>query len=258
MAQRIFDFHARLAPAPGALDRLTTALDAAGISRAALCAGGTITVERLSRQLVVGGHLTTDADNAAVIAACRGSGGRFTPFWFANPHRPAVVYEQAAGDVRGLEISPAVHGVPLTDDRIDDLVRVADAAGHPVYTVCLIRDGCGVRDLATLAARFPDTTFVLGHSGTGQLDVDAIEVIAPRDNILFETSGGYSVVLATALRRLGAGRLLFGTEFPLQHPEVELAKVRAVGPAPHEWTAIAWDNAHRVLGLEVPDAIDHL
>jgi uncharacterized protein len=250
MTQRLFDFHARLAPVPGAVEKLLAVLDASGIERAALCAGGTIDLLRLSRQLIEGGHVTTDPDNDAVLAACRGSGGRLVPFYFANPHRPPREYEKRAADFRGLEVSPAVHGVPLADPRTHDLVEVAAAAGHPVYAVCLIREGSGVRDLAALAARFPAATFVLGHSGTGNIDFDAVDVIAPVPNVLFETSGGYSSVLAEALRRLGAGRLLFGSEFPLQHPEVELAKFRAVGPAPRQWAQIAWHNAHRVLNLE--------
>jgi uncharacterized protein len=250
VAQRLFDFHARLAPVAGAAGKLLAVLDSAGIERAALCAGGTIDLVRLSRQLVEGGHVTTDPDNDAVLAACRGSGGRLVPFWFANPHRPAAEYDKRAADFRGLEVSPAVHGVPVDDRRTRELVEVAAAAGHPTYVVCLIRPGCGVRDLARLAAGFPAATFVLGHSGTGNIDFDAIEVIADRPNILFETSGGYSSVLAAALRRLGPERLLFGSEYPLQHPDVELAKFRAVGPAPADWARIAWQNAHRVLNLE--------
>lgn len=250
MRVSIFDFHARLVPVPGAEQSLLTVLDASGIDRAALCAGGTIDLRLLSRQLVQGGHVTTDPDNDAVLAACGRSGGRLVPFYFANPHRAVTAYREGVVDFRGLEISPAVHGVPLTDPRVRALVEVAAAAGHPVYVVCLIRAGCGVRDLARLARDFPGTAFVLGHSGTGNIDFDAVEVVAPHPNILIETSGGYSSVLVAALETLGAGRLLFGTEYPLQHPLVELAKFRAVGPTGAEWEQIAWSNALRLLGVE--------
>ncbi|WP_433831151.1 amidohydrolase family protein [Actinoplanes sp. CA-015351] len=256
MTQRLFDFHARLAPVAGAEEKLLATLGAAGISRAVVCAGGTIDLVQLSRQLVLGGHVTTDAGNDAVLAAARRSGGRLVPFWFANPHRPAEEYAKRATDFHGLELSPAVHGVPLDDPRTRGLVEVAAGQGHPVYVVCLIRQGCGVRDLAALAGDFPDTAFVLGHSGTGNIDFDAVEVVAPRPNILFETSGGYSSVLAAALRRLGSDRLLFGSEYPLQHPDVELAKFRTLDLPPADWARIAWDNAARVLNLEEPDDTD--
>jgi predicted TIM-barrel fold metal-dependent hydrolase len=246
----VFDFHARLAPRPGALDDLVATLDGCGIDRAVLAAGGTIDLSTLSRQLVDGGFVRTDPDNDAVLAACAASRGRFVPFFFANPHRPVTDYEKRAADFRGLEISPAVHGVPLTAARTDALVRAAVAVGHPVYVVCITRPGCGVADLVGLATAYPDATFVLGHTGIGNIDFHAVELIADRPNILVETSGGYSSVLATALRLLGPARLLFGSEYPLQHPDVELAKFDAVRIAADDWARIGWHNAHRILGLQ--------
>jgi predicted TIM-barrel fold metal-dependent hydrolase len=246
----VFDFHARLAPRAGALDRLLAVLDGCGIARAAVSAGGTIDPLRLSRQLVEGGHVESDPDNAAVLAACGRSGGRLVPFYFGNPHRPAERYAAAAADYRGLEISPAVHGVPLTDGRVADLVAAAGQAGHCVYTVCLAREGCQVGDLVKLAGRFPGLVFVLGHAGIGNIDYYAVELVAEQPNIMVETSGGYTSVLRAALDRLGAGRLLFGSEFPLQHPAVELAKYRAVEPTAGQWRQIVWQNADRLLGGE--------
>jgi len=245
-----FDFHARLAPVPGALPRLIAALDASGIDRALVAAGGTIALDRLARQLVEGGGVDTQPDNDAVLAACHESGGRLVPCYFANPYRPAGWYRKRATDFRALEISPAVHGVALADERVDELVAVAAEVGHPVYVVCLIRPGAGVADLVALARRYPDGVFVLGHSGTGNIDFHAVDLIAGVPNILFETSGGYSSVLAEALRRLGRERLLFGTEYPLQHPDVELAKYQAVPMSTVDWEWIGRRNAYRVLNLE--------
>lgn len=240
---QVFDFHVRLAPRPGAVERLLSTLDDCGIDRAAVAAGGTIDLRRLSRQLVEGGHVETDADNEAVLAAATASGGRLVPFWFANPHRPAAEYANRGRRFRGLEISPAVHGVPLTDPRTADLVAVAERLRHPVYLVCITRPGCEVADLVALARRHPGVRFVLGHSGVGNIDYHAVDLVAPVPNIWIETSGGYSGVLRDAIDVLGAERVLFGSEFPLQHPEVELAKYRAAGVGPREWGLIAWTNA---------------
>ncbi|MGV9310707.1 amidohydrolase family protein [Streptomyces sp. NPDC003691] len=246
--QPVLDFHVRLVPGPGSGERLLSALDDCGIAKAVVCAGGTIGLDRLSRQLVEGGHIESDADNDAVLDACRAAGGRLVPFFFANPHRPAAVYRSRAADFRGLEISPAVHGVGLTDPRVAGLVGTAAESGHPVYVVCLDRPGSGVADLVALARRFPSARFVLGHSGIGNIDFYALTLIQDEPNILLETSGGYTSVAAAALSRLGAGRVVFGSEYPLQHPSVELAKFRALRPSPGEWRQIAWDNAHGLLG----------
>src|SRR5205823_10417247 len=110
----VFDAHVRLAPRPTAAERLLHTLDAHGIERAAVAAGGLLELAQLSRQLVDGSYVTGDADNDAVLRAARRSPDRLTPVYFANPHAPARRYQERAGEFAGLEISPAVHGVPLT------------------------------------------------------------------------------------------------------------------------------------------------
>lgn len=249
-AQPVLDFHVRLAPRPGAGERLVSTLDECGLERAVVCAGGTIDLDRLSRQLIEGGHVESDADNDAVLATCVGTDGRLVPFFFANPHRPAEAYRSRAAEFRGLEVSPAVHGVSLTDPRVAELVGVAAEFDHSVYTVCLDRPGAGVADLVGLARGFRQVNFVLGHSGIGNIDFYALTLIRDEPNILLETSGGYTCVAEAAVNRLGAERVVFGSEYPLQHPSVELAKFQALRLPPEQWQQVAWDNAHRLLGEE--------
>lgn len=243
----VFDFHVRLAPRPGAAGRLLAVLDECKIDRAAVAAGGTIDLRRLSRQLIDGSYVTTSADNDAVLAACVASDGRLVPFFFANPHQPPSRYAEQGKAFRGVEISSAVHGVPLTDRRVAALIEVAEQLGHPVYVACISRSGCQVNDLVELAGRYPGVTFVLGHTGIGNIDYYAVDLVAPLPNIFVETSGGYSGVLLDAIDRLGAERVLFGSEFPLQHPAVEFAKYRAIDLPPAHWERIAWENAIHLL-----------
>ncbi|MQA79841.1 MAG: amidohydrolase family protein [Streptosporangiales bacterium] len=244
----IFDIHARLAPRPGAVDTLLATMDGCGIDRAAICSGGVIDLDRLARQIMTEGHIEDDADNDAVLEACSSTAGRLLPFFFGNPHRGERPYREQVTGFRGLEISPAVHGVPLTDERTMALVEVAATAGHPVYVVCIGRRGCGARDLVALAQTFPDTTFVLGHCGFIGIDVYSVDVVAPYPTILAETSGCYAGVAGVAIERLGADRVLLGTEYPLQHPDVELTKLRTLRLDADTWERITWRNACRLLG----------
>jgi predicted TIM-barrel fold metal-dependent hydrolase len=168
------------------------------------------------------------------------------PFYFANPHRDPSLYLSQAHDYYGVEISPAVHGVSLTDPRVVELVAVAASVGHPVYTVCLYRPGDTVADLVALARKFPSATFILGHLGVDLIDTYAVDLVSTVDNVLVETSGGYTVLLRTAYERLGPDRLLFGSEAPHQHPSVELAKFAALDLP--ETDRILWDNAYRLFG----------
>src|SRR5690349_17251090 len=111
LPDRVFDFHARLVPEPGAGARLLATMDAFGIQRAVVCAGGVLPLQRLAYQIHYGGGCTDSADNDGVRREVESSGSRLVPFFFGNPHAPVTEYAKDAALFNGLEISPAVQGV---------------------------------------------------------------------------------------------------------------------------------------------------
>ncbi len=254
--QKIFDFHARLIPDNTSLNRLIRMMDDLHIKCAVVSAGGTIPLGQLSRQIIEGGFADVDADNDFVLDACTRAKGRLVPFYFANPRRDPDHYRDRANQFSGLELAPAVHGVALNDSRTSALIEIAATVGHPVYLHCLIRNGFSVTDLVVLANQFPSVNFVLGHSGIGHIDLYGIDLISKTNNVLLETSGGYTRVIQYALERLGPNRLLFGTEYPIQHPAVELAKYRVLNLDSTTWEQVAWINACRILGITAEPLID--
>ncbi|AGL18886.1 amidohydrolase family protein [Actinoplanes sp. N902-109] len=241
----IFDFHARRHPG------LPGVLTAAGIDRALVSAGGLIDLDRLSVQLDDGGRAAVGAANEDVAALCARSAGRLLPCFFADPVRDVPSYRERAGDFRGLEISPAVHGFELADPGVHELVTIAAAHRHPVYVVTTARPGSRPADLARLARRHPGSTFVWGHCGHTGLGFAGLAAIAPVPTILAELSGCLTVTARAAVDRLGASRVLFGTEFPLQHPSVELAKLAALPLTAAQRHAVTWANACRLLNEEM-------
>ena len=244
----VVDFHARLAPDAGEPARLLAEMDRAGIDRAAVSAGGLIGLDRLAEQIARGGRAAVAAGNDRVRAQCARSGGRLLPFFFADPVTDIETYGRQAAHFRGLEISPAVHGFRLDDPAVSELVGLAAAAGHPVYVVTLARPGTRPDDLARLARRFPAATFVWGHCGHSALEFDGLAALAWVPNILAETSGCLTVTARAAVSRLGPERVLFGTEYPLQHHSVELAKLAALGLEPADRELVLGGNARRLLG----------
>jgi predicted TIM-barrel fold metal-dependent hydrolase len=246
----MFDFHARLGPGTDAAGVLLAAMDGIGIERAAVSAGGLLDLDRLSAQIDGGGRSDVAADNERTRALCEATGGRLLPFFLADPCRDVIAYRIAATRYRGLEISPAVHGFRLDDPAVSALVEIAAAARHPVYTVCLAHPGTRASDLVALARRFPEVAFVYGHCGHTGLGASGLAAIAPCPNIVAETSGCYTAVAALALRRLGAGRVVFGTEYPLQHPRVEVVKLAAISMSRADRHLVMSANARRLLGEE--------
>lgn len=251
-ARRIFDFHARLGPASDAADRLLSTMDRCGIERAVVSAGAVVDLDRLAYQIVYGGRSTDSADNAAVLRAAEASGGRLVPFFFGNPHASVREYAQQGHRYRGLELSPAVHGVGFYNSGVRELVELARRYRHPVYTVCVPGPGGGTTDLLWLVKSYPDVVFVFGHCGYIGIDIHALGLIAPYPNVVAELSGCFSITARKAIERLGADRVVFGTEYPLQHPDAELAKLAALKLSASDERKVAWRNAHRLLNLRVP------
>jgi predicted TIM-barrel fold metal-dependent hydrolase len=249
LPDRVIDFHARLVPEPGAAARLLATMDAFGVERAVVCAGGILPLQRLAYQIQYGGGCANSADNDGVRREVESSSGRLVPFFFGNPHAPVSEYAKDAALFKGLEISPAVHGVGYDDPGMRNLVEEAGRHGHPVYTVCVPATGSTTADLVRLAVRFPSTVFVFGHCGYIGIDIHSIEEVQPYPNIVVELSGCFSITARTAVDRLGADRVLFGTEYPLQHPSTELVKLAALRLQPDELEQVAWRNAVRLLNL---------
>lgn len=248
MTSAVVDFHARLVPGEGAVGALVAAMDRAGVGRAVVSLGGLVGLDRLADQIVDGGRSETATDNEWIRRACAGSGGRLLPFFFADPERDVAAYRDGGAHFRGLEISPAVHGFGFDAPPVAALLAVAAELGHPVYVVCLGRPGTRAGDLVVLARAFLSVTFVYGHCGHIGVDASGLARIAAQPNIVAETSGCFAAIVALAVERLGVERVLFGTEYPLQPLEVELAKLAALSLTPIDLRKVTSGNASRLLG----------
>ena len=76
----------------------------------------------------------------------------------------------------------------------------------------------------------PEVTFILGHMGSLAFVLDAIEVAGRHRNVYLETSGmPSSAMLRRAVTECGPQRLLFGSDYPFWHPEVERARIESAG-----------------------------
>lgn len=243
------DAHAHLRLEAGAVEALLARMDANNVERAAVVAGGTISPELLSQHFSQGGSSDVTIDNEAIRQACALTNDRLLPFFFANPLHGPHAYRSAGRAFHGLKLAPIVHGLPFTDERMQLLLDVAGEFGHPVYVHCLPRPGFEVADLAKLAANNPHLSIILGHGGVGHGDFHGISLIARQENIYFEASGTFTHATRVAWKALGARRVLFGSEYPLQDHSVEIQKFACLALSDDERLQIMRTNTLRLLGL---------
>jgi len=134
--------------------------------------------------------------------------------------------------LRVLYLHPPVQGFNLSDRLADPLVELAIEFGSPIYAHTATPICAMPFQLAALAARHPEGRFIMGHMGYSDFWPDAAAAGAA-DNIWIETSYIDPDIVADAVEKLGAERLLFGTSAPLASAGAEIRKITDL-PLPDE------------------------
>jgi predicted TIM-barrel fold metal-dependent hydrolase len=174
---------------------------------------------------------------------------RFTGFAFVHPARDR-------GRVRSL-VAEAVRrfgfrGIKVHrhDERITrEICEVARELALPV-----LYDVMGEVSVVELLAReYPTVDFVIPHLGSFADDWRAqqalIDHLVRHPNVYTDTSGVRRFdLLAEAVERAGAHKVLFGSDGPWLHPGAELAKVRLLRLEPRAERLVLGENALRLIG----------
>ncbi|MFY0574028.1 amidohydrolase family protein [Cystobacter fuscus] len=111
------------------------------------------------------------------------------------------------------------------------------------------RPGVTPGDFIQLARRFPRTCFLLEHMGGPQADMDVVDAAASLDNLFLETSLGTFMHLQETVKKTGASKIVFGSEFPMSHPGMELEKIRLLPVSEAERDLILGANVQRLFHL---------
>lgn len=104
-------------------------------------------------------------------------------------------------------------------------------------------------DIAFLAQKFPKVKIIMAHlAGCRHL---GIENIANCPNVYIDTSGGQPVagLVEYAVRRIGASRLLFGSDSPYRDMACQLGRIYGADLDAASKQKILCDNAKELLGL---------
>jgi predicted TIM-barrel fold metal-dependent hydrolase len=241
---------ARLAGAEDLLDRM----DRDGIDRAVALNFGWSGLERCRQT------------NEYLLEAAARSGGRIVPFCMVPPAGGTAALRElercAAAGARGLgEVMPDGPGFPLDGPEWAEIAAAARALGLIVLThasepVGHTYPGKGrVRPevLMRFVAAWPGLRIVLGHWGGGLPFYTLMpEVEAALADTYFDSAASpflyRDAVFAAVVGMAGAGRVLFGSDFPLLPPARLLRAVRTAGFDAAAEAAILGGNAMRLLG----------
>lgn len=196
--------------------------------------------------------------NDAMLALTEREGPLVRAMVTVNPNHTAHALAEIERCVKRGAIGIKLAASRRADDPLlDPVCRLAGTLGLPVlhhvwqhrtreWPNQEISDGA---DLARLAARHPDVTFILAHIGGGGDYRHTFDAITDAANICADLSGSGvdRGMLDSAVVSLGAERLLWGTDLTM---ETGLAKLRALEAtelvSSEELLDIRWRNAVRI------------
>lgn len=231
----------------GTVAGLRRTMDAAGIDRA-MCLG----VAAVARTVQRTNEFVGSLDRA-----------RFTPFGTVHPELPVERNLASLRDngIRGVKLHPLFQDLSLADPRVIELLRGLAADGVTVIThVGAGGDGAANMRGTPAALRaaldaVPDLQVIACHFG-GYRQLDAAEELIVGTRAYLETSWPPRLAdldkerIRALIRRHGADRVVFGSDWPMADPATEIASVRALGLAPHEVDAILGNTLAGILGMD--------
>ena len=191
--------------------------------------------------------------NQLAADAARRSGGALIAYAVASPWLggDAVDELRRAHDAgaRALHVDPALQGFDLLDGQVDPLVEFATEVGWPVY----VRTGTPPHSLplqvAWLAVRHADCTFILGKSGATDFSHDGPATLRAAPNVLADSVYvEWPTALAAVTPEL-RDRVVFTSDAPFGDVAIELARVVEAPFDEGTRAAVLGGTLGRLLGL---------
>lgn len=183
----------------------------------------------------VAAGLVFSPNNEAMLKAVESIAGAYGLYW-ANPMRPGHLEEAlrflSHPEILGVKLHPLLDGYYPNDPAVHPLMEMlADLdlpvlvhTGHPIFTLPW--------SVEELAAAWPGVKVIMGHMGHGNgIYINAaIDAAVRTSNVYLETSGmPMHTKIREAVDRAGAHKVLYGSDVPFHHPQVEMLKVRLSG-----------------------------
>ena len=180
------------------------------------------------------------------------------PFCYVTPAFPDEAVAEIERCVGGQDMT----GVKLwvarkaTDPGLNPIMEAAVAKDVPVLQHAWLKTTGNLPgestpfDVADLARRHPRARIIMAHlNGVGYRGIEAV-VDVP--NVVVDTSGGdpESGLVEAAVRRIGAHRVVYGSDAPIRHFGVTMNKVLGADTPDEAKRSILWNNALRILKLD--------
>jgi predicted TIM-barrel fold metal-dependent hydrolase len=153
---------------------------------------------------------------------------------------------------RGVKLHPAHYTLyPFVPETVK-LAHRAGELGLPILFHCGDEIMCLPYQIDRLAAQCPETTIILAHIGGFFSGEAALNVAERRKNVLVDTSEiPFPEMVRKAVDRLGAEKVMWGTDAPCCDIGHEIKKVELAGLTEKQQRLLFSENYARLMGINL-------
>ncbi len=219
-------------------------------------------MDRLGIDLsIVSPHIAITCDfregNRHAYEAAEQFPGRILPFVVVNPNFPAAETEAeiARWDAKGIlafKFHASLHGTDTLNDGYTPAYEYANAHSLPILSHSWSGAGGPLKVIETLSGRYPNIQFVNAHSSSGWSVIDASCELAERfERVWLDLTGSRLVYggVERMVARVGAERILWGTDSPFIDPRPGLGRMLCADLTDEDKRKILGENARGLYRL---------
>ncbi len=191
--------------------------------------------------------------NDLIAEAVKEHPDKLTGFARINPHKgeravQELIRSKEKLGLKGVKLHPTMEVYPANSRIVHPIMKTATQLRMPVIFHSGTPPYALPSQIADVAIRFPRIPVVMAHMGKS-LETEAIASAKRASNVILETSGASSRIglIESAVKTLGAERLIFGSDWPCCHPAPEKLKIEVLELSRDEKAAILGKNIMRIL-----------
>ncbi|MGI6278941.1 MAG: amidohydrolase family protein [Acutalibacteraceae bacterium] len=158
--------------------------------------------------------------------------------------------------LKGVKLHPDIQAFKIDDYRCLKIYEICEQKGLPIlmHTGDYRFDYSNPNRLLPILDIYENLTVIGAHLGGWSVWDEACEKYAGKPKFYVDCSSSFSYLkpekALEIIRRYGADRVLFGTDYPMWSPKAELEYFLALGLDEHEKECILNINAKKLLNLE--------
>lgn len=165
--------------------------------------------------------------------------------------------------IRGIKFHPYHSGVAFTDESCEKYVKLAAEFNLPVISHTGTEFDDNPKRLFEMAAKYPETNFVMVHLGLGSDNKEAIELCKERKNLIGDTTWVSTESALRFIEKCGSHRLMFGSDSPIDGKDTYLCNPKGdrslyqqyfnefkAQVSKEDYENIMYKTAMRVFGIE--------